>query len=228
MRTERDIILDSVLLLYLLDGAGEIRGNLKTQKTTFLAELALREQGLHGPHFGFFRYKNGPFSKDLAQTYDRLVAGGFLAPETAKPTERGQFLLGLAFPQLREQNEAVFASMDETLAIYRAWNGRQLMEHVYSLTVEPDGWPGMRLPVEKIPMHMDILVPPPGGLEVDNDTLALVLEELSITQEEIEEAERDWPETEQRAIKRLTDAILAAERSRGILPPKGPTGEHSE
>src|SRR5262249_12896589 len=163
MRTERDIILDTVLLLYLLDKAGEVQGNLKVQKTTFLTELELRDHGMRGPHFCFFRYHRGPFSRTLWDTIDQLVATGFLRRSTMKPTERGWFLLNLAFPELREKNEAVFTCIDTTLARYRGWTGEHLMRHVYELEIELDDWPGTRMRVADMPMNLDILIPAPGG-----------------------------------------------------------------
>ena len=118
MRTERDKLLDAPLLLYILKEAAPFHGRTKLQKTTFLVEHRLKEQGLVGPHFSFIRYTNGPFSGQLWNTFDELAEAGFLSKTTFEPTQRGLFLVDLIIPSLRDydDNQAVFKTMDQVLS----------------------------------------------------------------------------------------------------------------
>lgn len=212
MRTEHDKLLDAPLLLYILKQAVPVYGRTKLQKTTFLIEHHLKEQGLVGPHFSFFRYLKGPFSGLLWDTFDNLAASGFLFKTTFEPTNRGLFLLDLVIPELRKhpKNRAVFQVMDRTLERYKKWTGSKLISYVYDLEVVPDDLPGQAMRVEDIPIGIEIITPPSGGLELSSDLEELIRQELAMTNEELEAARQRQPEIERQALRNLSKVLHAA------------------
>jgi uncharacterized protein YwgA len=212
MRTERDKLLDAPLLLYIMKQATPVYGRAKLQKTTFLVEHHLKEEGLVGPHFSFFRYLKGPFSGQLWDTFDKLAALGFLFKTTFQPTDRGLFLIDLVVPELREhpKNQAVFRIMDQVLERYKKWTGSKLINYVYNLEVIPDDLPGQRMKVEAVPTCIEIITPPSDGLELSLDLEELIRQELEMTDEELEEARQRQPDLERQALRNLSKVLSAA------------------
>jgi hypothetical protein len=215
VRSELDKAVDSLLLTYELKKAVPFLGRTKVQKTTFLIELKLREQHLIGPHFRFFRYTNGPFSREVWDTFDDLANRGFVQKSNFDVTERGQFLLDLIVPPLREipANEPVFAYMDGVLDDCKGKYGATLMRHIYDLEVAPDELPGERMKIADIPMFVDIIRPESGGLEIPQELASLLLEELTVTQEELSASRKRLPDIHDSAMRRLVSVLDAPERS---------------
>jgi hypothetical protein len=208
MRNEEHRILDSVLLLYLLEKAAPILGRTKVQKTVFLAENALREQGLVGPHFRFFRYFNGPFSRQLLDTFDELAERGLVTKTTFQPTRNGRAILELAIPNLRRENPQIFKVLDEQAKWCRGKHGSTLMEHTYRLVIRPADRPDTPMKVLDMPSGLDIIDPPSGGMTIrDRDAFTVLKEQLAITPEELQEARRKLPELEKRAFNELSAAL---------------------
>src|SRR5712692_9020755 len=212
MRTERDRLLDAPLLLYIMKQAAPVYGRTKLQKTTFLVEHHLKEEGLVGPHFSFFRYLKGPFSGQLLDTFDTLAALGFAFKTTFEPTDRGLFLIDLVIPELQERpkNSPVFRMMDQVLARYRKWTGSKLINYVYNLEVIPDDLPGQRMRVEDVPTGIEIITPSSGGLELSPDLEELIRQELVLTNEELETARQRQPNLERQALLHLSKVLSAA------------------
>jgi uncharacterized protein YwgA len=209
MRTELDKLFDAPLLLYIMQQSAPIYSRTKLQKVTFLTELHLRDQHLIGPHFPFIRYQKGPFSGLLWNTFDELGKKGFLHKSTFGLTDRGKFLLDLVIPELKSlpQNQAIFQVMDRTLHRYKEKNGGELIKQVYDLIIEPDDLPGEEMRIEDIPLGLEILVPASGGLDIPLYLQRLVHDELELTNEELGNAIRNFPVTEQQMLRNLTEAL---------------------
>lgn len=87
MRTERtpdERLVDSALSLALLshvqteEGVGD---RLKVMKLVFLADYQLFQQRAKGFNLWFYRYKFGPFSREVEETWDTLKQSGHLEEE---------------------------------------------------------------------------------------------------------------------------------------------------
>jgi uncharacterized protein YwgA len=200
MRRQDDRPVDLVLLLHILRHAGEISGRLKLQKTVFLAELALLEK--HEPvlpHYKYFRYNNGPFSRQLWDDFDFLRINEFVDPLTSKPTERGNFILNLTIPELRKNSVwvSVIKTVDDILAQCRDKSGMELMNHVYGLIVRPSGAPTECLPIRNIKPLTDLIDPPAGSPAVDDWLAEAIRDELALSPEHlaaaVSRAEQDDP-----------------------------------
>jgi uncharacterized protein YwgA len=198
--------IDLALLAYILENAAPFFGKTKLQKTTFLVELNLRDRELIGPRFRFYRYKNGPFSKELLQAYETLWAHGLARGYSL--TDRGSRLV--RFINLLKQepdNRAFFEVIDPVLKRCQKQHGAQLMEDLCELRVRPEGSTD-KIVLKDIQMGTDIIVPKgEPSLNISTEMLQAIVDELEITDEEIARAERDWPKTEVRALNRLQAAI---------------------
>jgi hypothetical protein len=99
--------------------------------------------------------------------------------------------------------------MDDVIAWCRPRHGAGLIKYVYQLEVVPDEMPGERMKVEHVPFGLEIIHPPPGGLELSPDIQLLLKEELELTDEDLKRARRRLPEIERRAIRNLSEALSA-------------------
>lgn len=213
MRTKKDKMLDAVLLLHMLDRAKPIDGKTKLQKVPFFVELKLKNEGLRGPHFRFFRWNFGPFSRDVCDTFEFLAGRGFVSESNFRLTERGKFLLELAIPPLAEieENAPIFRAMDDVLRDCAKSLGGMLKSVAYETVVATEGHPGRKL--RDIPPATDLLEPEPGGLKVPEDLESLIREELSLTDEQMEEARRRLPEIESEMADQLRSLMNACQPS---------------
>ena len=173
-----------------------------------MVELGLRERHLIGPRFRFYRHDHGPFSKDLLDAYEWLERCGFATHDAPGLTKRGK-LLAEFVEALKEEpdNREVFEQIDPILEKCRPLNGSELKERLYEIDVRPERG-SAKVKVRDIPAGTDIVAPAGAHtLKVPADLKRLILEELELTDDQIEQAERDWSRTEKRALNRLRDAI---------------------
>jgi uncharacterized protein YwgA len=212
MKTEKQRIAETVLLLRILGKDNNIFGNLKLQKEVFLTELRLLEANLGGLYYKYFFYNYGPFSSDLATDYTSLAEKGFIHKTTYRLTPRGQYLVEFVEGSIRRhgQNSKILDIVDTTVTKYRKFNGRQLMQIVYDLVVEPEDMPGKKIKIEDMPIFTDILLPEccnfKSQLEIPAHLLADIKAELSLDKkiwESLEEVHAD-------AIKEATQSLMRA------------------
>ena len=86
-------------------------------------------------------------------------------------------------------------------------SGAQLMDDLYETRVQPEGSID-KIILRDIPMGTDIIVPKGDlSLKIPAEMVQAIIDELEITDQEMKRGERDWPETEARALSRLQAAI---------------------
>jgi uncharacterized protein YwgA len=214
MRREQEKRLDAVLLLYILRRSGPSSSRTKVQKTTFLVEFNLRRANLVGPHFRFFRYLNGPYSQQITQDLDELARNGFISKTTLAPTERGQFLIDLIIPPLREMpdNRRAFEIIDKVLQWCKPRRVESLLRHVCGLEVSPDESPDVHMKVRDVPRFWDIIDPSETGLKTSPELEQLLKGELALTPRQLRDAKRRLPEIERRAFRNLADALKSEDQ----------------
>lgn len=184
--------IDLALLAYILKGAAPFYGRTKLQKTTFLVELDLAQAGFTGPRFSFFRYNNGPFSRELWDAYDLLHDRGF-AKQADQPglTERGAVLAEFAAELHDEANRKFFARLDATLEACQQRKGAQLMRSIYKMEVQIDH---ELTKIEDVLIGVDLIVPEgEPSLHVPRDIQRLLLEELELSEERLAKARERVP-----------------------------------
>ncbi len=204
----RDRAVDLALLAYILKGAAPFYGRTKLQKTTFLVELDLLRSGFTGPRFSFFRYNNGPFSRELWDAYDFLHSRGF-AKQADQPalTDRGKVLVDYVKELHDEANQKFFARLDATLEDCQRRKGAPLMRAVYKIELPIDH---QTMKIEDIPIGVDLIVPEGDpSLHVPSDVQRLLIEELELTEEKLAKAREQIPA----ALEKLAEvALLSSER----------------
>ena len=161
MKTERQKIAQSLLLLKILREDENIFGRTKLQKQVFLNELRLIQSNLGGLYYNYFRYNYGPFSSELFTDFTVLANKGFLHKTTFRLTDRGRYLVEYVEGSIKgyKGNAKIFETVESTTRKYKKYNGTQLMKMVYRLEVEPDDMPGQKLQVEDIDTFVNILLP---------------------------------------------------------------------
>jgi uncharacterized protein YwgA len=209
MRHEQEKRLDAVLLLYILRRSEPSSSRTKVQKTTFLVEYNLRRANLVGPRFRFFRYLNGPYSQQITEDLDELARNGFISKTALTPTERGQFLIDLIIPPLREMpdNRRAFEIIDKVLQWCKPRRAESLLRHVCGLEVSPDESPDVRMKVRDVPRFWDIIDPTETGLKIPPELEQLLKSELALTPRQLRDAKRRLPEIERRAFKNLAETL---------------------
>src|SRR5688572_11084522 len=110
---------DGLAVLKLFEAVGRhgaIDGNLKAQKITFLYEVTGQRKKIRAAHLRFTRFKNGPYSWQLADMIEMLEAGGFIDAGTRALTERGRYVLDYATPELTATAAEAFKIADTIAA----------------------------------------------------------------------------------------------------------------
>lgn len=163
MRTIQQKYWDAFAVLNLFRAAnniGSIDGNLKIQKMGFIVEERGQEQNLKAAHYPYFRYNNGPFSKDLANDVLRLKDMGFIT-RANQLTRRGSFLVefvGLNADIKGRSLEAL--NIAENVAKeFGKHSGSQLTNIVYGMVVPVIGRDNERIQVKDIGHCTDIIDP---------------------------------------------------------------------
>jgi uncharacterized protein YwgA len=165
MRELKEQIIDNLLLLYIVNRTNELGNNIfgktKLQKLCFLAEWQLMKHDMKGLHFNFFRYINGPFSKDLAKDYDFLVKNQNLYTYVFNLTADGKNILNAFLKCTRSisHNSNFFEILDSIIKKWGKYCGTDLMNFVYEMNIHPYDIPDREMKIREIPQYHDILVP---------------------------------------------------------------------
>jgi uncharacterized protein YwgA len=209
VRSEQEQRLDAVLLLYILNSLGPGPGRTKLQKTVFLIEFELRRASLVGPRFRFFRYLDGPYSQQINQDLDELARKAFLSKTTLTLTKRGEFLVDLIVPPLRETtgNRRTFEIVDKVLQWCKPRQAGSLLRYVCGLEVSPDESPNVQMKIREVPRFWDIIDPPETGLKISRDLDQLLKSEIALTPSQLRSAKRRLPEIESKMFKNLSNAL---------------------
>jgi len=165
MRSLKEQVVDKLFLLYTIKRTNElpvgISGNLKLQKLCFLGEWELMKSEAKGLHFKFFRYNNGPFSKDVAEDYKFLAQKRRVYGSIYQLTPDGEILLDSFLKSTRDisDNAIFFDILDKVIKKWGNYFGQALMNEVYKMKIKPHDYPDREMTIRDIPIHSDILVP---------------------------------------------------------------------
>lgn len=215
MKTKKQKMSQSLLLLKILQEDENILGNLKLQKQVFLNELKLLESDMGGLYYKYFRYNYGPFSSDLWTDFTVLANRGFIHKTTYRLTERGQYLIKFVEGSISkyQNNEKIFDLIKHTTGKYRKYTGSQLMKIVYNLAVEPEDIPGEKVKIEDMPTFTEILLPEchtfKYELKIPDYLLDDIKSELAMDKETWNNLEENHVQAIKRATQELKNAIAA-------------------
>ncbi len=215
MKTDKQKISQSLLLLKILQEDRNILGNLKLQKQVFLNELKLIESDMGGLYYKYFRYNYGPFSSDLWTDFSILANKGFIHKTTYRLTERGRYLVKFVEGSIAkyQDNEKIFSLIKHTTGKYKKYTGSQLMKLVYDLAVEPEDIPGEKVKIEDMPTFTEILLPEchtfKYELKIPNHLLDDIKSELAMDKETWDNLEESHVQAIKKATQELKNAIAA-------------------
>jgi len=165
MATKAQSAWNKIALLEVLEAAHnsgrKLVDNVAIQKLTFLAELQGRKVDLKSAYYRFFRFKHGPFSKELLNDVTYLERYGFIDPENRELLDRGRYLIGyvqteIEASELASQTLGIINEIAENWKDFKGWS---IVDKVYELKVPVDGMGQQKMLVADIPLNTDILVP---------------------------------------------------------------------
>lgn len=129
------------LALLQLSDEQEIEGITRFQKLVFLAQKEI--EGLGTREYSFKEYKYGPFSKELYDDLDRLVATGYIARDTVEThngnkkqvyriTEKGEEYIGQILEVGNNQSDLNVGKLQSLKEEYNNMPILGLIRRVYS------------------------------------------------------------------------------------------------
>jgi uncharacterized protein YwgA len=130
--------VDSLLLLRLVDAVEPVDDMLKLEKLVFLVEKDQQRRQEKGFNFLFYRWKAGPYSRDLYDLVDRLVAEGFLIHDPIRLTKEGRELIR-AYQRHVRKTEPIIKHMNSVLERYSHYSPAALRDLVYEMDIVPTG-----------------------------------------------------------------------------------------
>ncbi len=179
--TEKEVITDNLLLLYLVNKVHEkskrYLGMTKLQKLVFMAERILNEKGIKAFNYNFFAWNYGPLSKDIYLDHEKLVKNDIISNNgNITLSKRGKKF----FKDLREifkKNRDVLKEIDNIVEEFADFNTSSLVDYVHELMVEVEG--------HERPVRI-------GNLNKGTDIISKINEKNALRTFEIDES---WIET---------------------------------
>lgn len=137
-KSNYELALDNLLLLRLIESVQPITDMLKLEKLVFLVQKDQQRRSEKGFSLLFYRWKAGPYSRDLYDLVDTLVADGFLTRDPITLSNKGQGLLK-AYYQHVKKSEPIIKHMDAVLERYSHYSPGVLRDLVYDMDIIPTG-----------------------------------------------------------------------------------------
>lgn len=199
-RTRVDVLADEAVTLAFfsevqrVNKGSEVGDRLKLQKLCFLLTHEFFEKLWRGLNYTYFRYRRGPFTKDLYQTEMDFVDSNLMQVRRSKYslTGQGQKLgQGILSHLLSGQNEGFGNTVTHIAEQYGHLPTHALMDQVYDMQITPIGWHS-RERIADIPLYTDLT----RMLESDESQTILTvdehwLESLGVLFEGASEPERE-------------------------------------
>ncbi len=215
MRKNREIIQDKIMMLYLVAIAKErhqIEGNLKFQKLFFLTEWELMESNIKAFNFKFFRYRFGPFSKELLCDYCDLKKAKYIS-SLFNLSEKANDLLDYVVESMKDvgNNSEIIDLMTDICNTYAKHAGEVLKRKVYNMEIKPYDFPNKKMKIKEIPTFFDILVPENFRSEKNLEFPDFLIQDLEEEFEGNELTKKEEQKLMEESKNRLTELILSKE-----------------
>jgi len=139
-KSNLELATDNLLLLRLLDALKHIDDvdMLKLEKLVFLIEKDQQRRREKGFNFLFYRWKAGPYSRDLYDLVDDLAAKGILTRNPPRLTTKGQELLE-GYQNCVRKTDSIVKHMNAILDTYSHYSPTALRDLVYGMDIVPTG-----------------------------------------------------------------------------------------
>jgi len=200
MRSEKDALIDRLLLLYAVERGnnfGQMDGPFKLMKIPLMAELDAAEDGVGSFSYTFYRYQHGPITTEIYEDADILRKLGFLdLPSKGKGpitiTEKGTRLLK-TIESLYLENENVCKYIAESAKTYAPMSFGKLKGIVYNRTVDACG---TKMKIADVPFFCDVVSKVEGNglrFQLDDDWLDTLWGEFNYTDDQRAKLQRIRP-----------------------------------
>lgn len=159
-KTEKEEVIDNLLLIYLIDVAnrkGAIEGNTKLQKLVFLTEHSMLTKRVKGFNYRFFKYLLGPFSKELAENIGYLIINNIVSHSLGiKLEDRGKEVLNIC-KDLFSKNRVVKQHIDKIVDDLASEHLQKIVSIAYETEIK---YPIFKEPkkVKNIPLGWDLIL----------------------------------------------------------------------
>jgi len=135
----RERVTNILLLLYLIEQAnakGKVEDELKLQKLVFLAQNEFVKRRLKAFSYNFFRWRKGPFSKNLRIDLITVLQSNFVKEESNRIelTDKAREVLENC-SELFTENKHFLKWIDSIADKYSKYPSDDIKEFVYSLQV---------------------------------------------------------------------------------------------
>lgn len=137
-RTEREILTDRLLLLFLIDRTQrkgyQITGKVKLMKMVFQAQTKMVKGQVKALDYSFYRWDFGPMSNGVLKDIDCMLKNDLLEKHGNYIfiSDKGRELLR-QFSKLLQRNQHVVEHMNKTVNEFASYSGRILKEVTYDL-----------------------------------------------------------------------------------------------
>lgn len=191
MRTEKDALIDRLLMLFAIEFGnkyGDMDGTFKLMKIPFMAQLESTEHGVNTFSYTFYRYDHGPITTEIYEDASQLHKAGLLnVPARGKcpisTTESGKRVLA-GLSDLYAENQHVCKFVEESAKAY-AWMGfGALKSKVYDREVKVDG---EIVKVGDVPCYQTVLSRLDGNVEhfrLDDDWIDSIWGDFNYSDEQ--------------------------------------------
>jgi len=141
--TEKEAIIDNLLLLYLIRRVHEksetYLGITKLQKLVFIAQKILNDKGMKAFNYDFFAWNYGPLSKEMYLDRENLIRNDILNhDENITLSRRGRKLLE-DLREVFESNRDILEILDNVVEKFGNLDTNSLVQYVHDLTVKVQG-----------------------------------------------------------------------------------------
>jgi len=147
-RVNEDTAQDVLLLLYLIDKAGNnifgsntLDAKIKLMKLAFLAEKEMIEKKYKGFNFFFNIYKRGPSSKELLQLLDDLCSQNLVELDKTNAvisiSPKGRATIRDFVESTHGQNKDAFQIVDSIIDKFGKLSTEEIIKLVYAMEMTP-------------------------------------------------------------------------------------------
>jgi len=138
-RSVKELIMDRVLLLYLIERAneaGELYGVTKLMKLIFLSEHSMLKDRVKGFNYSFYRWHLGAFTPEVYEDLDYLIWNNLVTERVKiELTDRGRALLN-SIRELLEENREILRYIDENVNRLAREDVYKIMQIAYKTKVK--------------------------------------------------------------------------------------------
>jgi len=142
-RTEREILTDRLLMLFLIDQTQrkgyQITGKVKLMKMIFQAQTKMVKDKVKAFDYSFYRWDFGPMSNGVLKDLECMVNNELLEKQGTYifVSNRGREALK-QFSELLQRNQEILEYLNRTINEFAPYSGRAIKEATYDISLQSE------------------------------------------------------------------------------------------